>query len=108
MVSFSIVLVVYSFEKLFRDRNENFNLLGYLCGLIFVLTESFTIYGGNLASTLAGQYSFTYSLAFGLLAYNYCEKEDDTSSHIKASVFLALCLLSHLIPFILFSVIALT
>ncbi len=105
MVSFSIVLVVYSFEKLFRDRNENFNLLGYLCGLIFVLTESFTIYGGNLASTLAGQYSFTYSLAFGLLAYNYCEKEDDTSSHIKASVFLALCLLSHLIPFILFSVI---
>ena len=68
MVAGSIVLIVYSIEKLFRKEDHLFSHVGVVAGLMFALTESFTIYGGNLASTLAGQFSFTYSLAFANLA----------------------------------------
>ena len=71
MVAGSIVLIIYSIEKLFRKEDYLFSHIGVGAGLMFALTESFTIYGGNLASTLAGQFSFTYSLAFANLAIYY-------------------------------------
>ena len=71
MVAGSIVLIVYSIEKLLRKEDHIFSHVGVVAGLMFALTESFTIYGGNLASTLAGQFSFTYSLAFANLAIYY-------------------------------------
>ena len=57
MVIGSILLTIYSFERLFRNTQSNFSIFGYIAGLTYILTESFTIYGGNLASTLAGQFS---------------------------------------------------
>ncbi len=105
MVVGSVLGVVYAFDKLFRDGNEMFSLPGFVCGVLFVLTESFTIYGGNLASTLAGQYSFTYSVAFGMLAYNSLVKEVTRRKFISSAILFALCILSHLIPFIFFSLI---
>jgi len=105
MVVGSIVLVVYGFDKLFRETEELFSFSGFICGVAFVLTESFTIYGGNLASTLAGQYSFTYSVGFGLLAYTYISKDKFNRKYIRASFFFTMCLLSHLIPFLIFSMI---
>ena len=105
MVVGSVLGVVYAFDKLFRDDNEMFSLPGFVCGVLFVLTESFTIYGGNLASTLAGQYSFTYSVAFGMLAYNSLVKEVTRRKFISSAILFALCILSHLIPFIFFSLI---
>lgn len=36
-------------------------------GLAFVLDESFSIYGGNLKSTMAGEFSFSISLSIGIL-----------------------------------------
>lgn len=105
MVIGSVLGVVYAFDKLFRDDNEMFSLPGFVCGVLFVLTESFTIYGGNLASTLAGQYSFTYSVAFGMLAYNSLAKEVTRRKFISSAILFALCILSHLIPFIFFSII---
>ena len=105
MVIGSVLGVVYAFDKLFRDDNEMFSLPGFVCGVLFVLTESFTIYGGNLASTLAGQYSFTYSVAFGMLAYNSLVKEVTRRKFISSAILFALCILSHLIPFIFFSII---
>ena len=105
MVVGSVLGVIYAFDKLFRDRNEIFSLPGFVCGVLFVLTESFTIYGGNLASTLAGQYSFTYSVAFGILAYNSLVKDVNRKKFISSAILLALCILSHLIPFIFFSLI---
>ena len=105
MVVGSVLGVVYAFDKLFRDDNEMFSLPGFVCGVLFVLTESFTIYGGNLASTLAGQYSFTYSVAFGMLAYNSLAKEVTRRKFISSAILFALCILSHLIPFIFFSII---
>ncbi len=107
MVMGSVLLVVYGFDKLFRNENELFSFSGFIGGLIFVLTESFTIYGGNLASTLAGQYSFTYSMGFGLLAYTYIARGELNKRYILSSFFFAMCLLSHLIPFLIFSLITL-
>ena len=68
-----------------------------------MFTESFTIYGGNLASTLAGQFSFGYSLAFANLSIFYLLKSKNNFRFPISSIFLALCLLSHLIPFIIYS-----
>ena len=36
-------------------------------GLAFVLDESFSIYGGNLKSTMAGEFSFSIALSLGIL-----------------------------------------
>ena len=102
MVVGSVVLAIYSVEKLFRREDYLFSHIGIGAGLMFALTESFTIYGGNLASTLAGQFSFTYSLAFGNLAIYYLTKSKHKYNFLISSFFLSLCLLSHLIPFILY------
>ncbi len=102
MVAGSIVLIIYSIEKLFRKEDYQFSHVGVVAGLMFALTESFTIYGGNLASTLAGQFSFTYSLAFANLAIYYITKSTHKYKVPISSIFLSFCLLSHLIPFILY------
>ena len=68
MVVMSTILVVYSIEKLMRKTSNQISIYGATAGLFYVFTESFTIYGGNLASTLAGQFSFAYSLAFANLS----------------------------------------
>ena len=102
MVVNSTILVVYSLEKLFRKDSNKLSSIGATAGLFYVFTESFTIYGGNLASTLAGQFSFAYSLAFGNLAIFYLIKSNNKFRFSISSIFLSLCLLSHLIPFIIY------
>ena len=102
MVVISSILVVYSIEKLFSKDLNKFSTIGATAGLFFVLTESFTIYGGNLASTLAGQFSFAYSLAFANLSIFYLIKSNNKFRFPISSIFLSLCLLSHLIPFIIY------
>lgn len=105
MVVGSIILTIYSFEKLIRKNYEKFSIFGFIAGLTYVLTESFTIYGGNLASTLAGQFSFTYSVAFANLAIAIITKSTSKNKHVMSAVFLGFSLLSHLIPFIIYGVI---
>ena len=102
MVIGSILITIYSFEKLLRKSNEKFSIFGFIAGLTYVLTESFTIYGGNLASTLAGQFSFTYSIAFANLAIAIITKSSNKNKHVISAVFLGCSLLSHLIPFIIY------
>ena len=102
MVVISSILVVYSIEKLFSKDLNKFSTIGATAGLFFVLTESFTIYGGNLASTLAGQFSFAYSLAFANLSIFYLIKSNNKFRFPISSIFLSFCLLSHLIPFIIY------
>ncbi len=103
MIVLSIILVVYSIEKLMRKTSNQISIYGATAGLFYVFTESFTIYGGNLASTLAGQFSFGYSLAFANLSIFYLLKSNNNFRFPISSIFLALCLLSHLIPFIIYS-----
>ena len=105
MVIGSILITIYSFEKLLRKSNEKFSIFGFIAGLTYVLTESFTIYGGNLASTLAGQFSFTYSIAFANLAIAIITKSSNKNKHVISAIFLGCSLLSHLIPFIIYGAI---
>jgi len=102
MVLISLVLLVISIEKLINFKIGTLSYIGFAGGLLYLLTESFTIFGGNLASSLAGQYSFTYSLAFANLSIYYVRNKLIKYSVIKASLLLGLSLLSHIIPFLLY------
>jgi len=65
-------------------------------GMIFLLDESYTIYGGNVASTMAGEFSFSISLSFAMLTFGLFANGLQTGKHrVKAAVFMALAVLSH-------------
>ncbi|HKX74645.1 MAG TPA: hypothetical protein VJR05_04570 [Acidimicrobiia bacterium] len=68
-------------------------------GAVFIFMESFTIYGANAASTLAGEFSFSWSFVFSLLYLGLLVKtvRDDRRYAVAATVALALCALSHII-----------
>lgn len=102
MVLLSQVLLVISVEMLMRKNTKQFSFYGFAVGLIYLLTESFTIFGGNLASSLAGQYSFTYSIAFANLSIFYLIKSDHKNNIEIASLFIGLAVISHLIPFMIY------
>lgn len=102
MVVSTQILLVLSIELLFR-RNSTFSTLGFVAGLLFLLTESFTIFGGNLASSLAGQYSYTLSLAFCNLSIYFLTKSKNSNNTLISSICLGFALLSHLIPFLIYS-----
>ncbi|HEX2192596.1 MAG TPA: hypothetical protein VHH09_05340 [Acidimicrobiales bacterium] len=60
---------------------------------------SYTIYGGNIASTLAGEFSFSISLSLALLFLGVLARGLDTGRHqALAAVLLALTGLSHILP----------
>tara|TARA_A100001015_G_scaffold305750_1_gene398935 strand:- start:1169 stop:3343 length:2175 start_codon:yes stop_codon:yes gene_type:complete len=102
MVLISQVLLVVSIEMLMRKNSREFSFYGFGVGLLYLLTESFTIFGGNLASSLAGQYSFTYSIAFGNLSIFYLVKSKHKYSIEIAALLIGLSVLSHLIPFMIY------
>ncbi|MFP3915109.1 MAG: hypothetical protein ACLFWM_09560 [Actinomycetota bacterium] len=68
-------------------------------GVIFVFLESYTIYGANVASTLAGEFSFSWSFAFSLVYLGLLIRgvRDDRRHLVWAAVFLALTALCHII-----------
>ena len=102
MVLISQVLLVISIEMLMRNNSKEFSFYGFGVGLLYLLTESFTIFGGNLASSLAGQYSFTYSIAFANFSIFYLLKSNHRYSTEIASLLIGLSILSHLIPFMIY------
>ena len=62
-------------------------------------TWSYTIYGGNIASTLAGEFSFSISLSLALLFLGVLARGLDTGRHqALAAGLLALTGLSHILP----------
>ncbi len=65
----------------------------------FLFDRYFTIYGGNIASTLAGEFSFAISLSLALVFLGLVGRGLDTGRHrALAAVVLALTGLSHLLP----------
>lgn len=70
----------------------------------FVFLESFSIFGGNIPSTLAGEFSFAWSIAFGLtyLAYAVRSVGGEEKAVPKAALALAGTALSHIIPTMIF------
>ncbi len=70
--------------------------LGSALSLLFLFLEAFNIYGGNLPSTLAGEFSYSFALALffifiGLLSKDFSEKK----RVIPLILILSLMVLSH-------------
>ena len=67
--------------------------------LPFLFEPSFSIYGGNLLSTLAGEFSYSLSLSFALLLLGVVAAGLRTGRHrALAAVLFAATLLCHLLP----------
>ncbi len=67
--------------------------------LPFLFSPLFTIYGGNVASTLAGEFAFSISLSVALVFLGLVLRGLDTGRRrVWAAVVLALCMLCHVIP----------
>jgi hypothetical protein len=65
-------------------------------GLAFAIDESFSIYGGNLLSTMAGEFSFSIALSLSLLALGVFARGLKTGQYrVWASVLIAAACVSH-------------
>jgi hypothetical protein len=63
---------------------------------MFLLDESFTIYGGNIPSTMAGEFSHSISLALAMVGLGLFSRGLDDGKHRAwAAIFIALSALSH-------------
>jgi len=70
-----------------------------VAGGTFIFMESFSIYGANTLSTLAGEYSFSWSFAFSFLYLGVLMRDlrEGKGFTVRSGVLLALTALSHLI-----------
>jgi len=67
-----------------------------IAATIFLYDESFTIYGGNIASTMAGEFSFSISLSLSILGFALVARGLETGKYLAAgSIVVALSALSH-------------
>lgn len=67
-----------------------------IAATIFLYDESFTIYGGNIASTMAGEFSFSIALSLAVLAFALVAHGLETGKFFaSASIVVALSALSH-------------
>ncbi len=65
----------------------------------FLFDRGFTIYGGNIPSTLAGEFTFSISLSLAVLFLGVVARGLDTGRHrALAAVLLAMTGLCHLLP----------
>jgi len=66
--------------------------------LPFLFDQTFTIYGGNIYSTMAGEYAYSLSLALALVFLGMVARGLRTGRlRAAAAIVLAACLLSHLV-----------
>jgi hypothetical protein len=74
--------------------------------VVFAFLESFSIYGGNVASTLAGEftYSWSFSLGFVYLGYLMRALDGERSAIPRAAVAFALVALSHVLTTLVLAV----
>ena len=81
-----------------------------LSSLAFAFDRSFNIYGGNIASTLAGEFAASISLSLSLVALGFVIRGTRTGEgRGKAAVFIALTALCHLLPaFFLLAAVSIT
>ncbi len=67
-----------------------------VAGAVFLFDETFTILGGNIASTMAGEFSFSIALSLAMLAFGVFARGLETGRHrALAAVLIALAALSH-------------
>ncbi len=96
--SVALPIAAWSFGKLFGARRPIPECLA-VASLPFLFDQTFTILGGNIASTMAGEYAFSLSLALALVFLGVMSKMMRTGRHqALAAILLALCALAHVVP----------
>jgi hypothetical protein len=94
----TLPVAAWAFGKLAGARFPGPELLA-LGTLPFLFDTGFAIYGGNIASTLAGEFAFAISLSCALVALGLVANGMRTGRHrAPAAVMLALTVLCHIIP----------
>lgn len=79
--------------------NRHIALIAAGAAVVFAFLESFSIYGGNVASTLAGEFAYSWSFALSLVYLGLLMKavRDDRRYAKWAALALALTALSHVL-----------
>ena len=99
-------VMAWAMARLMR-AHEPIPALAPIAATVFLFDTNFTIYGGNIQSTLAGEFAFSISLALSLLALGLAARGMDTGRHrVVAAVVICLVALTHVIP-VFFMVVAL-
>ena len=94
----SLPVCAYAFGRLAELPFPGPALLS-VASVLFLFDRNFTIYGGNVASTLAGEFAFSISLSLALLYLGVVIRGLRTGEHrALGAVLLALTGLCHLIP----------
>jgi len=94
----TLPLCVYAMARLFDAAFPTPQILA-VATLPFLFDTSYLIYGGNIGSTLAGEFAFALSLSFGVLALGVVNRGLRTGKHrALAAALLALTVLCHIIP----------
>lgn len=67
-----------------------------VAGFLFLVNESFSIYGGNVKSTMAGEFSFSIALSFAVLGLGFLARGLHDGKHRGlAACLIALAAVSH-------------
>ncbi len=75
--------------------------------VLFLFDTNFTIYGGNIASTLAGEFAFSLSLCLSLVVIGVAVRGmDEGKWRASSAALIALVALTHIIP-LFFAIVAL-
>lgn len=108
--SLLLPVAAWAFGRLTGMRRPGPELLAVLCLpylFEFSFPTTYQIVGGNLASTLAGEYSYSLSLVFGLLFLGVVWRGMDTGKRRGlAAVLLAATALCHIVPAIFVGAVA--
>ena len=92
---FTLPFSCWAFGRLARFRYPVPELMA-LAAMLFLFDESFSIYGGNVKSTMAGEFSFSIALSLGILGLGLFARGLETGKHRgKAAMIIALAMLSH-------------
>jgi hypothetical protein len=85
----------WAFGRLARFRYPMPELMA-LAATVFLFDESFSIYGGNVKSTMAGEFSFSIALSFAMLGLGVFARGMETGKFRSwAAILIALAMLCH-------------
>ncbi|MGB3734443.1 MAG: hypothetical protein WA964_05770 [Ilumatobacter sp.] len=85
----------WAFGRLAAFRHPMPELFAF-AGMVFLLDESFEIYGGNVKSTMAGEYSFSIALTLAVLGLGLLANGLRTGKYrVWAAVVISLAMVSH-------------
>jgi hypothetical protein len=91
----TLPICCWAFGRLAGFRSPIPQLFAF-AGMAFALQESYSIYGGNLKSTMAGEFSFSIALSLAVLGLGLLAKAMQTGRYRNwAAIVLALAIVSH-------------